>query len=127
MVLKMASGGTHGIERERSDGGQATRQGVQAGGLLTRTNILVAINNPPLGTLTDMLLDFKHSARDAFWRGMLKGMAAPLAIYRLESLPPLPTIEPLCVQPTDSRTALAEDWRRIGLDMYAAIGHNEKS
>ena len=67
------------------------------------------------------IIDFNSDRKRAFLHGLVKGLAAPVCLYHGEALPQV-KVEYL-KPPTARRTAqaLAEDWYRVGDDLYRAI------
>lgn len=68
-----------------------------------------------------MLTNFEQSSGEAFLQGMLQGMAAPLSLFCISAPPPLPKIDYVTLKMLDTKTALAQDWKRIGVDMQNVI------
>jgi len=63
----------------------------------------------------------EHTPFRAFLNGLLKGMAAPLALYHRTDWEPLPDFKRVFKkQPTDAE-ALANDWKVIGEDLRIAM------
>jgi hypothetical protein len=73
------------------------------------------------------VLNFKHTSRQAFLDGFMKGMAAPVMLYHLELDPPIPVLEPIRTEKLSVMEALARDWARVGGDMRAAIDSHVKT
>lgn len=69
----------------------------------------------------NMLTNFNQSSGDAFLQGVLQGMAAPLSLFCISAPPPLPEIDQVIVKMPDTKTALAQDWQRVGIDMRTVI------
>jgi hypothetical protein len=73
------------------------------------------------------VLDFKHTSRQAFFHGVMKGMAAPMMLYHVEQFPFIPAPEPIRSDIESASAALARDWARVGDDMRAAIDFHVKA
>ena len=69
----------------------------------------------------NMLTNFEQSSGEAFLHGMLQGMAAPLSLFCISPPPPLPKIDQVAVRLVDTKTALAQDWQRVGIDIRTVI------
>jgi hypothetical protein len=73
-----------------------------------------------------LLSDFSQSPAKAFLKGFLRGMAAPAYIYHTESAPPIPEAITIHTSSLNASSALASDWRAIGLDFDRVIAaHGE--
>ncbi|MDR0380358.1 MAG: hypothetical protein LBI62_10545 [Candidatus Accumulibacter sp.] len=66
-------------------------------------------------------LNFKHTSRQAFFHGFMKGMAAPVMLYHFEQALPIPAVERIQSDVKSVKEALSRDWARVGNDMRAAI------
>jgi hypothetical protein len=76
------------------------------------------------------LLDHRATPRQAFVRGLLKGLAAPVMLFAanraqiaVEELPPLPRIEPVLLPTSISSMT---DMQRIGQDFWTVIRRYEQ-
>lgn len=86
------------------------------------------------GKITHMnitLVRLGDSPRQAFVRGLWKGMAAPLMLFGanraalapLGELPPVPRVDPITLP---ERITALTDLERIGLDFWAAVRRHEQ-
>lgn len=73
------------------------------------------------------VLDFKHTSRQAFFHGIMKGMAAPLMLYHVEPALHIPAPAPIRPCMPSVKDALVRDWARVGDDMYAALDAHAKA
>jgi len=67
------------------------------------------------------IIDFNSDRKRAFLHGLVKGLAAPVCLYHGEVLP---QVKVEYVKPPTGRgtaQALAEDWYRVGGDLYSVI------
>lgn len=74
------------------------------------------------------IIDFNGTKREAFVRGFLKGLAAPVALFSTHTppeVPQVPMIEPPS-HPNGDAGALASDWARIGHSLQMAVGRYEQ-
>jgi hypothetical protein len=69
-----------------------------------------------------LIVDPDHTPRQAFLRGLLKGLGAPFALFGQFQAPALPEI-PVVVPPHAVPAAsLSTDWGRVAKDLNEAIG-----
>lgn len=67
------------------------------------------------------ILKFDQTAGKAFATGFLKGLAAPLELFRVDAVPAVPAPPPIEVPTRSVQDALAQDWDTLGRDFRAAI------
>ena len=68
-----------------------------------------------------LIADFDDTPREAFVRGFWKGLGAPYLLYGEFDMPPLPEIQAVDLPLTDAQAAIAQDWRKVGQDIRAAV------
>jgi hypothetical protein len=67
------------------------------------------------------ILKFDQTSRQAFATGFLKGLSAPLELFRLDGAPVVEPPANIEAPQRGVQEALAADWNRIGFDMKSAI------
>jgi hypothetical protein len=67
------------------------------------------------------VLNFKHTSRQAFFHGFMKGLAAPAMLYHLEQAQLISEIESIRPETLSVMEALARDWARVGDDMRVVL------
>lgn len=73
------------------------------------------------------LINFHHTRRQAFSRGFLKGLAAPVMLYHFENVEAtsqVPYVVPPNVQASD---ALHSDWSKVGQAIKSAAKKHGKA
>ena len=74
-------------------------------------------------------IDFASSSRKSFLKGFMKGLTAPLALYRrtcIDTAPRAYKVMRVTAPKYNIREALAGDWRCIGMDLEKVIkAHGE--
>lgn len=61
------------------------------------------------------LIDLTSTRRQAFARGLLRGLGAPVMIFSIHELPPEATPKFISVEnPTRKSTGIRGDWQRVG-------------
>jgi len=69
---------------------------------------------------------FENTPLRAFFKGILKGMSAPLSLYQKTSAEPLPEFKRVFKEQPSDAEALAQDSQTIGEDLRAAMLHYEQ-
>lgn len=72
-----------------------------------------------------MLLTFPQTRKNAFFGGLLKGLAAPVMIFHAGSAPEIPA--PMTISPAGpaGEEAIRRDWVRLGFDVATVIERHE--
>ncbi len=73
------------------------------------------------------VIDFNATPAQSFAQGFIKGLAAPVMLYHVETAPEAPHISPIQAPPRLSCDALAGDWCKIGRDLRAVIDQHGKT
>lgn len=71
-----------------------------------------------------ILIDFNGSPAQAFRRGFLKGLAAPVMLFSAGNFPAPRAAAPLTVPARSDAEALAGDWQRVGDDLRRALARH---
>ncbi len=56
-----------------------------------------------------------------FWDGLFRGLSAPVTLFSTYEFPQIPNVFTIQVPTTPIDQVLANDWRRIGLDVSQAV------
>jgi hypothetical protein len=74
------------------------------------------------------LIDFAADPKEAFAKGFMRGLAAPVTLFVRHEVPALPGVQ-MVEPPAAGReiaAALASDWVRIGESMHRAVHRHEQ-
>jgi hypothetical protein len=74
------------------------------------------------------IIDFASDPKEAFARGFMRGLAAPVTLFGHNDAPSLPGVQ-MVEPPAPGREiadALASDWVRIGESMQRAVHRHEQ-
>lgn len=72
------------------------------------------------------LLNFSDTSKQAFIKGFWKGLAAPVMIFGNFEAPKRREIKPISLNFKTDAEALADDWKRIGMDFNKSIETYDK-
>jgi len=67
-----------------------------------------------------MLLDFSHNNSEAFVRGFIKGLAAPILLFGMFPAPPMMNA-PFISLDSVTKKSINDDWNAIGCDFAKVI------
>jgi hypothetical protein len=73
-----------------------------------------------------LLTNFAQSPTKAFFKGFLRGMAAPAYMYHSEAAPAIPQVMIISMPNVNIENALASDWRAVGIDFDKVIATYEQ-
>lgn len=73
-----------------------------------------------------LLIDFGKTPSEAFAQGFLKGLGAPAVLFGRFEAPGIVKIRPLELPSKQDQESLADDWRKVGKDIQAAMATYEQ-
>jgi len=70
------------------------------------------------------IIDFTSSAFEAFSHGLIKGLAAPVMLFRREDAPSVPPVQYIDPRKQFAANSMEGDWNRILGDLHQVISNN---